>query len=848
MSTSQTPDRDILSDPDGLRARIAELEREHDERERAEQAFQSLVAGTSSKVGEAFFPALARHLATALDVRHVFVTALTNDSPARLRTLACWCGNGIEENIEYETADTPCARVLQEGVFHCAEHVQALFPTDETLVEMGAVSFVGVWLEGSSGEPIGHLCVLDDKPMPDAQGAIAILRLFATRATVELERMRAEEEQRAREQQYRERDAVLVRLARRQATSAGDFVAALREITRAAAHTLAVDRVSAWLYNDDHSKIHCVDLYELSHDRHSAGAELTAAEYPTYFLALEEDRIIAADDARHDPRTREFKREYLEPLQIVSMLDAPIRVDGQSIGVICHEQIGAARHWSSEDCAFAAAIADSIALSRQACDRRETQRALEEQRLFLRQVLDITPNMIFVKDRDGRFTLVNQSVADSFGTTVDEVIGRTDADFDQSPDEVAFFRQIDRQVMETQREHFIPEESVTDSSGLTRWLQTVKRPIVDDSGVANHVLAVRRRHRALQQAIDMRSASGFDTIFFATRDVLTWNSEVDRPFDDITTFLDKRGIDRADFDLEKFKTPHLIASRVFDADGSQTAIRMQTPHGFYLDDAMRDAAEEDEDLPFSEQRFHYFLHIVCGAKGLRDLSGNPIDLQAEGPARASSSRSSSASTPVAATEARASRTTASSPLVRRFSSADEDERPNYYLDSEVEAGAAGSIRVADLFGPVSFSDEGELLARPATRSRKVVDGINQLPPPSQTSVLRWCPPQARNRPQIANPTGNTPFGQAIQNPFNPLGCRLQMAWREVDMSLSRTDPQRLQPRRRAAVLGRRSPSNAIVLRRVRPGVAVPRSLRVSGRSPASTALSRVPVACRESGI
>lgn len=123
-------------------------------------------------------------------------------------------------------------------------------------------------------------------------------------------------------------------------------------------------------------------------------------------------------------------------------------------------------------------------------DRIRTERALEEQRAFLRQVLDINPSLIFAKDREGRFTLVNRALADAYGTTIEKLIGRTDAEFNPKEEEVAFFRKMDLEVMDTRQERFIPEESLTDASGRERWVQTFKRPIVGPDGHAHQVLGV----------------------------------------------------------------------------------------------------------------------------------------------------------------------------------------------------------------------------------------------------------------------------------------------------------------------------------------------------------------------
>src|SRR5581483_10305911 len=116
--------------------------------------------------------------------------------------------------------------------------------------------------------------------------------------------------------------------------------------------------------------------------------------------------------------------------------------------------------------------------------------ALTAERRFLRQIIDINPNFVFAKDRQGRFTLVNQAVADVYGASIDGCIGKADSDFNTNEAEVEFFRRVDRQVLESGRPVFIAEEPITDASGAMRWLQTVKCPIIGDSGRPEQVLGV----------------------------------------------------------------------------------------------------------------------------------------------------------------------------------------------------------------------------------------------------------------------------------------------------------------------------------------------------------------------
>jgi PAS domain S-box-containing protein len=129
-------------------------------------------------------------------------------------------------------------------------------------------------------------------------------------------------------------------------------------------------------------------------------------------------------------------------------------------------------------------------LRRDNAERREVEKALERQRAFLRQVIDVNPNLIFARDREGRFTLANQAVADSYGMTVENLVGKKDTDFNSNPAELESSLARDRELMDTLCENVIPEEMAVDSTGKVRWHQTVKRPIIGDDGTADQILSV----------------------------------------------------------------------------------------------------------------------------------------------------------------------------------------------------------------------------------------------------------------------------------------------------------------------------------------------------------------------
>jgi signal transduction histidine kinase len=181
-----------------------------------------------------------------------------------------------------------------------------------------------------------------------------------------------------RERRLRRQNEVLLTLARSPALADGDLDRALQEITEAAAAGLSVARASVWRYRADRATLVCDDLFQSGTTSHERDIQLCAKDYPTYFQALEEERTITAHHALGDARTRELTDSYLRPLGITSMLDAPIRLQGKMIGVLCHEHVGTPRAWSVDEQNFAGSLADCVSLAIAAADRKNSERQLAE--------------------------------------------------------------------------------------------------------------------------------------------------------------------------------------------------------------------------------------------------------------------------------------------------------------------------------------------------------------------------------------------------------------------------------------------------------------------------------------
>lgn len=255
-------------------------------------------------------------------------------------------------------------------------------------------------------------------PVKDEKGNIVgILGIFWDIT----EQKKADETLRKRKEQIILFQNALLELAK---MDLSDLDSSLREITEADAKTIGVERVSIWFYNEDLSEIICQTLYKMSEGIHAKGLRLRALDYPRYFEAIERSRIINANDACTDLRTSEFSEGYLKPLGITSMMDVPVRLRGNMVGVLCHEHVGPMREWTIEEQDFAASISDFVSLALETSERRKVEEALQRSQVRYMDLFENANDMIFTLDLDANFTSVNKAACSASGYTKEELIGK----------------------------------------------------------------------------------------------------------------------------------------------------------------------------------------------------------------------------------------------------------------------------------------------------------------------------------------------------------------------------------------------------------------------------------------
>lgn len=214
-----------------------------------------------------------------------------------------------------------------------------------------------------------------------------------------------------------------------------------------------------------------------------AAEELSEMDATEFFHPGARDRVAAAiEEALHEGQ---------------ASVEADIRTaDGERIP---YELIGGRLTDSDGNVIGMAGVGRDIS------DRRDREVTLEQTSRQLEAVLDTVEAAIFIKDRDGRYQLMNQECRELLGVGRDEtVVGMTDADL--LPADVAErFREDDKRVMAAEKTIEI-EEEVPTPAGAAQINRTLKSPFYDADGelvgvcaVSTDVTAHKERHRTLEQ-------------------------------------------------------------------------------------------------------------------------------------------------------------------------------------------------------------------------------------------------------------------------------------------------------------------------------------------------------------
>ncbi len=150
-----------------------------------------------------------------------------------------------------------------------------------------------------------------------------------------------------------------------------------------------------------------------------------------------------------------------------------------------------------------------MSVVRDTTERRKSEQAVRLSEARLREVMDLVPHFIFIKDREGRYLMTNRACAEHFGCTPETILGRTPEDLGTSAENARRIREADARVRATGG-RVVSEHPIIRADGGARTFVTTRMPVRFSDEHPDAVLAVsidvteiRESERRLREIIDL---------------------------------------------------------------------------------------------------------------------------------------------------------------------------------------------------------------------------------------------------------------------------------------------------------------------------------------------------------
>jgi len=451
--------------------------------------------------GQLYLEEFIKNISKNLDVKYVFIGHTTDNTLHEIETDAVWADNKIIDNFTYTLKDTPCEVVLSgERVCIHDSNVCTDFPDDVLLQEMKIEAYVGAPVLSKNNKSI--LVLLDNKAMENKEFFSIITEFLAQRAASEIEKIQNEEKLK-KELKKRTQE---INLAKQYEIIYKDNKKLLEYITIENNLQNTLDKI-VHLAEKRNTEIKCSILLLDDSKNHLISG--SAPSLPTFYndaiegieigdkvgscgsAAFRKERVIVENIDTH-----ENWQAYLELTQKANLhacwSEPIISSDNKVLGTFAIYNLIAKKPTNFEIKlieSYANLASKAIEKNNYTKTIKRNEQKLTEKQILLKNILTTIPDMVWVKDTNGKYLLCNQEFEKLFGKSEKEIIGKTDYDFFDK--KIADkFRKDDLQTMKTE-ETFIIEEWVTYISNNQKvLLDTSKKSMYDDKGNVIGILGI----------------------------------------------------------------------------------------------------------------------------------------------------------------------------------------------------------------------------------------------------------------------------------------------------------------------------------------------------------------------
>lgn len=513
------------------------------------------------------FESMVTALTEVLGFHYAFIGMYNSDTD-EITIRAMSIANKLQQPFGYAIIDTPCGDVIRNGSLAVSDDIQEEYPEDHYLVDWEVDAYVGVALKNGKNETIGHLAVMDTKPIENSPFITSLLSIFSYRLGVKMEHEIQEKELKRSEKRYKSlfndsfEAKVIFDRAANKIIEGNDAAAKLflipkekfngltfKEIKpkKSVNGMLSEEQISKNLkqidsgnkvhtetlskrsdgtifptdmtlsifggdknllivsYRDISEKKKVQDSLEISEKRFRSLFEYS---FDAIFLMNMETNTYDNCNARA-LELFQYDREQLLTMRPNDLV-APIQKDNMDPNERIRQNIESLTNNKRLKFEFCFIKADGnifeaevsllpiineqktfcITIIKDISEKKRQEASLTRRKQFLRKVIDLNPNLIFAKDKTGKFTVANKATGDFLGVQPDDLIGQPWQNFYSNPNEINQIKQSDQNILMNKEGVNTSIENITCCNGIKHSLQTSKMPILNEHGEVEQVLHV----------------------------------------------------------------------------------------------------------------------------------------------------------------------------------------------------------------------------------------------------------------------------------------------------------------------------------------------------------------------
>lgn len=184
--------------PDGIYSMYVDIGAQ----KKMEQTLLRIAEGLATVHGNDFFRIVAKTLAEAIGADAVIIAEFAGSQREKLRTIIQYVDRRFRSVIEFPVQNSPCGMVTPQKLCVIPTGALAQFPNHPLVKELAAEGYCGAALTDSAGQFVGVIAALFRSPVTEVAFVESVLKIFASRTAVELQRIYAERDLRSSEDKF----------------------------------------------------------------------------------------------------------------------------------------------------------------------------------------------------------------------------------------------------------------------------------------------------------------------------------------------------------------------------------------------------------------------------------------------------------------------------------------------------------------------------------------------------------------------------------------------------------------------------------------------------------------------